>query len=336
MFKLFPWKTNELTYLYHPDAEWRIAVSRRFNYPPVDDLYRLSILPIIETEGIVLECSFAAESTENRDFWTNRFGIILEISDIHILIDIERSANMEFEFRRSQQIARNGLTPSLANNFGWGFESAQVFIRPIRIYIKKGNRYSYSIGSRKRVINISDNDSYEDVSSRLKKAICWAKKVRLFNLRCAEILYERPITFLGIHKKEIKPTLIGMTNLAKEFVIGNNVDDLMSSAASKTDFSTDMRLPIAEINKTRQQEVKFYSGEHEDHSTFPELVREILEIFPINIRLLSKITGSDIEWVHDLEDYILSNWFLKKLINVVAFFYAINIFITRRRLRKKR
>lgn len=70
-----------------PDGTWIIAVSRRFNLYEVDTLYYNEILPTLKKYGIVLECLYADNSSNSEDYWTTRMGLILELADIHILVE---------------------------------------------------------------------------------------------------------------------------------------------------------------------------------------------------------------------------------------------------------
>lgn len=70
-----------------PDGVWIIAVSRRFHLADVDALYYNKVLPILSKYGIVLECLYADNSSDSADYWATRMGLILELADIHILME---------------------------------------------------------------------------------------------------------------------------------------------------------------------------------------------------------------------------------------------------------
>lgn len=56
-----------------------------------------------------MECCFAADdAAAAEEFWVSRMNLILELSDILLLLDVERSANVDFEFHISQSISRTG------------------------------------------------------------------------------------------------------------------------------------------------------------------------------------------------------------------------------------
>lgn len=109
----------DLTYPHTPDAEWRIAISRRFKHVRAESTYRTVILPVLESEGLLLECSYASDNVVEDEFWMNRVDLILELADIHILVDMERSPNMEFEFQRAARISKRRHARALRRNFGW-------------------------------------------------------------------------------------------------------------------------------------------------------------------------------------------------------------------------
>jgi len=103
---------------YAPDIQWRFAVSRRFTSSYVDALYKEYIHGVLCTEGTVLECYYAAETPESEDYWVNRMNLILELSDIHILVDIEPSTYTVYEIEKSVRERRRQMRTTLPKNFG--------------------------------------------------------------------------------------------------------------------------------------------------------------------------------------------------------------------------
>jgi hypothetical protein len=83
------------------DTKLICAVSRRFNNPKVDELYALHIEPVLQRYGIILTCDFASEDAANVDYWMNRMNVVLDLADIHIILDLNRSANTFYEFEFS-------------------------------------------------------------------------------------------------------------------------------------------------------------------------------------------------------------------------------------------
>lgn len=204
--EILPFKRRQLKYPYSPEANWRIAVSRRFNDPIVDDFYFGYVLPLLKAEGNVLECKYAAETPEHYNYWMNKFSLILEVSDIHVLIDFKRSPNMEYEFNRSRFISRNGVVPTLNNNFGIAISRSKDFVKPIIIYLTK---YPAEIPRRRSQIIININGSYEESSKKIKEALKCAKKKRFFDLYMAIHIYEKMWVRIGYSEAgEIKAALI--------------------------------------------------------------------------------------------------------------------------------
>lgn len=218
----------ELTYPYHPKADWRFAVSRRFNVAHVDALYSQCILPALEGEGLVLECWYASERTEDRDFWMNRVNLMLELADIHILVDIDKSANVEFEFDRSRGLLRRPQASSLVTNFNWSPMTERTIFRPIVIAIERGaGRDWRSRRRRKSVLHLADEKNLGDFAARLKAEITWAKTLRLTRLNKVRALYEKDGRLLQIASSDLEFSLVKMTELAKKMINNEPVDNLL-------------------------------------------------------------------------------------------------------------
>jgi hypothetical protein len=140
---------------YEPEAHWKIAVSRRFHTETVDRLYYDTIKPVLQEEGIVLECYYASNDIESPDFWPNRMMAIFEISDVHILVTHEPSPAIELE----QEWSRNAITlanvPTINTLFGDSppfdfFVAKNPLFTPVCIFLhatpcedtyKKGQNY---------------------------------------------------------------------------------------------------------------------------------------------------------------------------------------------------
>lgn len=77
------------------------GISRRFQVPEVDELTRSIIEPILLEHGLPLTCFYASNNAENPDHWVNRMGFIFDLSDAHVVIDIDRSGNTLYEYEAS-------------------------------------------------------------------------------------------------------------------------------------------------------------------------------------------------------------------------------------------
>jgi len=183
------------------------------------------ILPVLESEGLLLECSYASNSVEEPDFWMNRVDLILELADIHILVDVERSPNMEFEFERSVRIARTGRARALTRVFNWSpidqgaaITGAGKLPRPFTIVIKEGTRKDKLLPLRlKAILHLSAQTNVLDFAERLRTTIHWAKILKLDRLERVDFRLDR---------NELKFALIRMTELARRIRDGHGIDDL--------------------------------------------------------------------------------------------------------------
>lgn len=321
---------------YSPKAEWRIAISRRFNHTIVDDLYYRCILPVLRGEGLLMECHYAAETPEEYDYWVNRFSIILELSDIHILMDIDRTANMELEFQKSQRHARQGMASALAINFGWVMTYPELWMRPIRIIVtktKSGKMFRYG---RQRVVHISDTATTEEIAQDLRREIRWAKRLKLFDIRLAEYFFEKPCGYFG-YEKEIEPTLVAMTALARKFAEGASVDELMPLAQNSaiSTISTGYQGPIIIANEANDLALKIYEGTAEVPTSFLGKVRFLQGSYKDSINKMSNTSfiskKPDYEKIdQDFLSTLLLSWWFNKLVFINAVLGAIKITVLRR------
>ena len=221
----------ECEYPYYPAADWRFAVSRRFNHPYVDSIYHDLIFPSLNAEGLVLECLYASERTADEDFWMNRIDLILGIADFHVLIDIDRNHNVDFEFERAERISRYRESTALSRNLNWTPIIRKFVTRPITISIRDGvGRDRRSARKRRTVLFLPDIASPEDFIKRLKAEISWAKFQRLNGLARARNLFEKKVRFFGMTSDELQFTLVKMTEIAKSIKSGQLTETLSSIA----------------------------------------------------------------------------------------------------------
>ncbi len=177
---------------YAPSAEWRIAVSRRFNVPRVEQVYRDLVLPVISREGIVLECRSAGEDVSSTgDFWTRRMRLILELADVHVLLDIDRSSNVDFEFDISKRLLFKSKQPVLGADLGWHPIAASILLRPVSILIdEKAKRDTFSPLRRRGTLRLAaGSDSPIIFQDRLQDQLNRAKLEKLKDISKCEGWY---------------------------------------------------------------------------------------------------------------------------------------------------
>jgi hypothetical protein len=173
---------------YEPEVLWRIAVSRRFSSAAADTLYRSVIFPAISSEGSVLECFRASNNPEEMNFWTNRMKLLFELSDIHILLDVDTNAHVAHEFDQSRRITRrSGHISALGSNFGWNPMTVPSLFAPVSITITTrlvNDRFNKR--RRNAIVCYRAADKESDFLSRLKNQIYLAKQVRTQSIQRAE------------------------------------------------------------------------------------------------------------------------------------------------------
>jgi hypothetical protein len=174
-----------LPHPFAPEIEWRIAVARRFHIPAVDSLYREIVQPVLDDEGIALECSYAADEPEYPDYWANRMTLILELADIHVLLDIEPNANTLWEFQLSESYAKSAGANALSLSFGWRPRLPES-LTPISLRIRsESGEDSFSCHDRRGLVHVGESDRANDFPERLKNQLALAKQCRAELIRQA-------------------------------------------------------------------------------------------------------------------------------------------------------
>lgn len=262
--------TLDLIYPLSPRAEWKFAVSRKFNDPVVDKLYSSNVLPVLESEGLVIECSRASEESGDQDYWINRMNIIFELTDIHVLIDINPSPSVELEFERANSLARYRRFNALNTNFHWGLTSNKLLLSSFRIFIRHDHgRDSRSRIARRIVLHARADSTPEEFSHRLKTAIHWAKRQRLKRLNRYISFFRKRVGLFGLPGQEVEFALTKMTELAKRIQNNESVDDLILHADAPPDFcNPDPNQQV--LNKLFEWRLKVKSGELEIPDSFKD------------------------------------------------------------------
>jgi hypothetical protein len=168
---------------YAPDIQWRIAVSRRFHDREAEAFYFDVVFPVLSEEGMVLECSYAADEPSYPDYWTNRMKVILELSDIHVLLDVNPSANTGFEFQMSRSYAQRAGANAVRLSFNWEPHLDKSLVAPVSLTITKGHGDdTFSENTRLGVVHI-DDDGVEGFQRRLRTELARAEECRTKALR---------------------------------------------------------------------------------------------------------------------------------------------------------
>jgi hypothetical protein len=147
-----------------------IAVSMRFSHPLTDCLYSSVIEPQLLQYGTLLRCDFASNSPDDLDYWMNRMNVILDLADIHVFIDIDRTASTQYEFQGSSLCCLLGAGRSLFWNFG--LESSET-IRPYQIIIYRHSDGTYRLRGRGpgKHLSLGRRDTGERIESGLLPAL---------------------------------------------------------------------------------------------------------------------------------------------------------------------
>ena len=69
-------------------------------------MYANRVAPVLNERGLVLTCDFASDAADDLDYWMNRMNVVLDLADVHVLIDIDRSPNTFYELIASNLSCR--------------------------------------------------------------------------------------------------------------------------------------------------------------------------------------------------------------------------------------
>lgn len=209
---------QDLSHPYTNTEGWTIVVSRRFNIPVLEEQYQTQILPILQREGIVMECCFAEEEAKSLDFWINRMLIMFEIADIHILIEHEPSQATLIEQFLSDLIAYQGR--KIATFYTFGEETQFTPIRPspfivkIKDYRCKSGFYPYTYGREAQLflpLGSSNSEfSYElkHYFDEIKRRIIWMISIsrwsKVYKTQEVREIYEERRKLAELFSRRIK------------------------------------------------------------------------------------------------------------------------------------
>jgi hypothetical protein len=167
----------EIRHPYSPEIPWRLAVSRRFTSPRVDKIFKEIISPVLRLEGMVLECFFAKDLPEHEDFWVNRMNLILDLTDVHIMIDIDTTPATNYELNKSLRIRRTRVRHSLTENFGENIGLYHKLLgAPRIIVIKEGDQRNFSNTRFKTFVCFSETGNVEQFARTLQNQVVKAKQ----------------------------------------------------------------------------------------------------------------------------------------------------------------
>ncbi len=111
-------------------GDYVFAVSRRFGIQEVDDLFEQSIEPGLNQAGHYLICSNAPMDLDSIENWIPRMALMLDVADVHIIMDFEHSENTIYENEASNLSCLFGTRLLFYWCFGLVFP---IKVNPIRI-----------------------------------------------------------------------------------------------------------------------------------------------------------------------------------------------------------
>ena len=249
---------------YAPAIQWRIAVARRFHDREVEDFYCDVVFPVLSEEGMVLECSYAAEEPIYPDYWTNRMKVIFELSDIHVLLDLKSSANTGFEFQVSRSYARRAAANAVHLSFNWKPHLDEQLIAPVSLTISPGRgEDTFSEDTRLGVVHVDRGDGVESFWRRLRTQLARAEECRAHALRHTLPHGNLGVAQGAVNSSETPRDLLKMMALCRLLEGKQNIDqiraalpeDLKSSISPLADelFPENLRAEVAPLREIMLQ-----------------------------------------------------------------------------------
>jgi hypothetical protein len=254
---------------------------------------------------------------------------ILELADIHVLIDIERSENMEFEFERSRRLARGNNDPTaLGSTFGISLLSVFLF-RPVQILVTRGSGKGKFI-RRKRmgIVYLPHDENWNRFDDSFCVVLEAAKNCRLQNLHQTAGWAEQCASFFAgttdAPRNEMEVALIRFSEMARLLSLGKSVDAIEPVALELAKESEIFKEGlVAAQNAKREWRVRLEKGEI-----------EIPASFRARYRLLTLRTQGVLGYGALNSPGCLGRA-LSLMFRSAAFLYAIKLGRMRRRLRRK-
>ncbi|HSF40460.1 MAG TPA: hypothetical protein VLT87_11755 [Thermoanaerobaculia bacterium] len=252
---------------------------------------------------------------------------ILELADIHVLIDIDRSENMEFEFERSRRLARGYNNPTaLSSTFGINLLSTFLF-RPVQILVTSGSgKAKFVRRKRMGIVYLPRDGNWDRFDGDFEIVLTAAKHCRLQHLQqTADWISQSASFFVGTSdapRNEVEIALVRFTEMAKLMAVGKSVDAIEPVALELAKESEILKEGlVAAQNAQRAWRVKLEKGEI-----------EIPAKFWVRYRLLIQRTQG---LLGNFNSPGLLSKCLRLAFNSAAFLYAAKLGRIRRKQRKK-
>jgi hypothetical protein len=222
-------------YPIEPKAIWRIAVSRRFSDPELSRYYDQHILPVLSREGLVMEASSASDTPGDINFWLRRMSLILEISDLHVFVDLRVSPSMWLEERKSHQVRKFGQPSTIITYLNWSFFDFRLFYRASAISIARLMRIVPLFPLGTHGLAYIGTNSFQ---RRLRRSIEWAQwrravKLRLFSTclhMCSSLMkrFDSRATEPTELNIDVQRYLLLETEITTRILAGESTEELLS------------------------------------------------------------------------------------------------------------
>lgn len=224
---------------FAPEVDWRIAISRRFSHPAAVDFFESVVRPALQGNGILLEVSGALDDPKSNEYWANRMRLVLECSDIHILLDVANSGNLDWEFEQARRLASHGHPSALPGNLRWLGTQMRLPMRPYTLVISRSRSFSrFSRWRRQAKVGCPLGEAPEASQARIRSALIRIKESLAKELRRADRWMERVAKAIDMPHDSIPYVLGLMTELASRIRQGDDVTAIVAYFDEKAMSST--------------------------------------------------------------------------------------------------
>lgn len=269
-------KINDTSHPIAPDCEWVIAVSRRFNLTTVDEVYNTVVLPVLSQHGIVLECRFASDVAEDVDYWVTRMNVILEIADIHIIMEHQPSFSTLHEQVHSAIRRKSGSSITLKTLFGYDSSIVKIDPKPFAIHLVESPsrdkfRFNYNLAS----MHLPLEGNHEDFKRKLNSILTRAKQSKIFGIEPSN-----NEVFLKMSNSEYESI---MEKASKAYSLRHEIAKALASEESTSEYIELIKIihsekseqnRLVKLNKFEEYKLRIRAGE----KVIPLSFRETFEI----------------------------------------------------------
>jgi len=160
--------------------------------------------------------------------------ILLQLSDIHVLVDLDSSPSTEFEFLQSSLAAKRAKTSALSLNFGWNPMVMGRVFRPVSIRISSEPRRDKFSGIKSTgtvAYKIGGNPT--EFQNRLRRQIELAQRIRYQRIESAIRLTPRIARLMKAPDPDTPGVLQTCMKISAQLQEGHSIAEVRSALSAE-------------------------------------------------------------------------------------------------------